>query len=200
MEACILITGFDPFGGEKVNPAWEAVKRLPEIIGGYRVEKLEIPTVFGKAAETVLAEAERVKPRCVLLVGQAGGRDAVTPEKIAINCRSASIPDNAGNQPENEAVLPGGPDGIFTALPVHDIVKTMKTEGYCVKLSYSAGVFVCNDTFYLTAAALQEKGIPVDFIHVPYLPEQAKGSTPAMPPEETVKTLARFAELAVQGL
>ena len=95
----LLITGFDPFGGASINPAWEAVKLLPKQIGDYEIYKLEIPTVFGLAAETVLAKAEKLQPDVILCIGQAGGRAAVTPERIAVNIRDAKIRDNAGNQP-----------------------------------------------------------------------------------------------------
>ena len=107
----LLITGFDPFGGETVNPSWEAVSRLPDTVGPYRLTKLQIPTVFAAAADAVLAAAENVD--VILCVGQAGGRDAVTPERIAVNVASAAIPDNAGNRPAEVPILPGGPDGIF---------------------------------------------------------------------------------------
>ena len=102
MERKLLITGFDPFGGESINPAWEAVRRLPEQIGEFSVRKLQIPTVFGKASEQVLAQAAQIQPDVILCVGQAGGRAAVTPERIAVNIRDARIADNAGNQPKGK--------------------------------------------------------------------------------------------------
>ena len=114
----LLITGFDPFGGETVNPSWEAVSRLPDVIGPYRLTKLQIPTVFGQAAERVLAAARLDAPDVILCVGQAGGREAVTPERIAINCMDARIPDNAGNQPAGEYVVPDGPAAYFATVPV----------------------------------------------------------------------------------
>jgi redox-regulated HSP33 family molecular chaperone len=112
----LIITGFDPFGGETVNPSWEAVRRLPDIVGDYRLTKLQIPTVFAVAAETVLTAAAADAPDVILCVGQAGGRDAVTPERIAVNMASARIPDNAGNQPVESPILPGAPDGIIEKL------------------------------------------------------------------------------------
>ena len=117
----LLITGFDPFGGECMNPSWEAVSRLPDVIGDYRLTKLQIPTVFGLAAERVLAAAQADNPDVILCVGQAGGRDAVTPERIAINCMDARITDNAGNQPREVPVVHGGADGMFSTVPVRSM-------------------------------------------------------------------------------
>ena len=109
MEKRLLITGFDPFGGESINPAWEAVKRLPDMVGEYVLCKLQIPTVFSLAGERVLNEAARIQPDTILCIGQAGGRSAITPERIAVNIRDARIPDNHGNQPRGEFVDPHGP-------------------------------------------------------------------------------------------
>ena len=106
----LLITGFDPFGGETINPSWEAVKLLPEFVGEYEVHKMEIPTVVALAAKIVLEKAEEVHPDVILCIGQAGGRSAVTPERIGINIRSARLPDNAGNQPVEQTIVPDGPD------------------------------------------------------------------------------------------
>ena len=116
--AKLLITGFDPFGGEKINPAWEAVKQLPDRVGAFDLYKLEIPTVFGMAAEKVLEAAQIIRPDVILCIGQAGGRASVTPERIAVNIRDAKIPDNAGNCPVGEFVDPNGPSAIFATVPV----------------------------------------------------------------------------------
>ena len=141
----LLITGFDPFGGADRNPSREAVMALPDVIGDYTLIKLEIPTVFGLAAETVLRAAEALCPDVILCVGQAGGRAAITPEVVAINLREARIPDNHGNQPQNLPVIEGGPAAYFSTLPVRHMVEAVKEEGIPCALSYSAGVFVCND-------------------------------------------------------
>ena len=113
----LLNTGFDPFGGERINPSWEAVKDLPDRIGDLQITKMEIPTVFSLAAEKVLAAANELDPDVVLCIGQAGGRGAVTPEVIGINLREARIPDNSGNQPVNTPVIPGGPAAYFAIVP-----------------------------------------------------------------------------------
>ena len=114
----LLITGFDPFGGESINPAWEAVSRLPDRIGTWEIHRLQIPTVFGKAGEVLLAKAEALLPDAIISVGQAGGRKAVTPEMVAVNLRYGSIADNAGVRPQDEPVVSGGPAAYFATLPV----------------------------------------------------------------------------------
>ena len=185
----LLITGFDPFGGESVNPSWEAVRQLPDRIGQYELTKMQIPTVFGKAFEDVLAAAEELKPDAVISVGQAGGRDSVTPEVVAINLREAGIPDNEGNQPVNVPVIPGGPAAYFATIPVRDMVRAVKDAGIPCKLSYTAGAFVCNDVLYSMLHHCRETTTQVGFIHVPYLPRQAKENVPSMEEETIIKAL-----------
>ncbi len=182
----LLITGFDPFGGQKLNPSWEAVKLLPEEIGNFRLHKLMIPTVFGEAAEGVLSVAKELRPDVILSVGQAGGRDAITPERIGINLRSASLPDNAGNQPAQEPVIEGGPDGIFSTLPVEEMVKAIRAAGDPASVSNTAGTFVCNDVLYTLLHHYAGTPTRVGFVHLPYLPEQGE---PNLPLEAMVKAL-----------
>ena len=176
----LLITGFDPFGGETVNPSWEAVRRLPETVNGWQIHKQQIPTVFGKAAEVVLAAAEEVKPDAILCIGQAGGRSAVTPEVVAINLREARIADNKGVQPVNVPVIPGGPAAYFATAPVREMVNAITAEGIDAALSYSAGAFVCNDVLYTLLHRYNGTDTRVGFIHVPFLPTQAKNNQPSM--------------------
>jgi pyroglutamyl-peptidase len=185
----ILITGFDPFGGESVNPAREAVLRLPDAVGGYEITKLEIPTVFGLAAETVLQAAEELCPHAILCVGQAGGRAAVTPEVVAINLREASIPDNAGNIPVNTPVIENAPAAYFATLPVRDMVQAVKEKGIPCTLSYSAGTFVCNDLLYTLLHRYRDTDVQVGFVHIPYLPEQAREGKPSMELDTVVEAL-----------
>ena len=144
----LLITGFDPFGGESINPSWEAVKALPETIGTWQLTKLEVPTVFGKAGETVLAAAEKLHPDAVLCVGQAGGRAAITPELVAINLRYGRIADNAGCAPMDEPVWPDGPAAYFSTLSPEIMRDAILAAGIDATVSNSAGAFVCNDTLY----------------------------------------------------
>ena len=176
----LLITGFDPFGGETVNPSWEAVSRLPDSIGDYRLTKLQIPTVFSLAARTVLDAAGDQIPDVILCIGQAGGRDAVTPERVAINMASATIADNAGVSPREEPILPGGPDGIFATVPVARMAEAIRDAGLPGKISNTAGTFVCNDTLYRLLHHFAGTAVRAGFIHVPWLPEQAKEGAPSM--------------------
>ena len=185
----LLITGFDPFGGEQLNPSWEAVKDLPDRIGDLQITKMEIPTVFGLAAEKVLATANELYPDVVLCIGQAGGRGAVTPEVIGINLREARIPDNSGNQPVNTPVIPGGPAAYFATVPVREMVKAIRSEDIPAALSYSAGAFVCNDVLYTLLRRFHGSGTRVGFIHVPFLPQQAINGQPSMPQEQIVRAL-----------
>ena len=185
----LLITGFDPFGGADRNPSREAVMALPDVIGDSTIIKLEIPTVFGLAAETVLRAATDLRPDAILCVGQAGGRANITPEVVAINLREASIPDNHGNQPKNTPVVEGGPAAYFSTLPVRDMVEGIQAAGVPAALSYSAGVFVCNDLLYTLLHHYDGTDIRVGFIHIPYLPEQAGEGVASLPLEDTAKGL-----------
>ena len=182
----LLITGFDPFGGEKINPSWEAVKLLPETIGDYMLYKQEIPTIFGLAAQRVLEKVGQIQPDVILCIGQAGGRDAVTPERIGINIRNARIPDNAGNQPREEVIAPGGADGIFSTVPVANMASAIQDAGLPGNVSNTAGAFVCNDTLYTLLHHFAGTSVRVGFIHVPYLPEQG---TPNLPLERIADAL-----------
>ncbi|MBE6557599.1 MAG: pyroglutamyl-peptidase I [Ruminococcaceae bacterium] len=185
----LLVTGFDPFGGQPVNPAREAVLRLPDTVGGYEITKLEIPTVFGLAAETVLQAAEELRPHAILCVGQAGGRSAVTPEVVAINLREATIPDNAGNVPVNTSVIENAPAAYFASLPVRDMVQAVKERGIPCALSYTAGTFVCNDLLYTLLHHYRDSDVRVGFVHIPYLPEQAGEGVPSMELSTVVEAL-----------
>lgn len=190
----LLITGFDPFGGENINPSWEAVKFLQETIGEYDLTKLQIPTVFGQAAAAVLAAAETLRPDVILSIGQAGGRRGITPEVVAINLREASIADNRGNQPVNAAVVESGPDAYFATVPVREMVKGITGAGLPGTLSYSAGAFVCNDVLYTLLHHYHGTATRVGFIHVPFLPEQARENVPSMPLEQIVHGLTAAIE------
>ena len=185
----LLITGFAPFGGEPINPSWEAVKELPDHIGEYQITKMEIPTVFGAAAEKILTLAAELAPDVIISVGQAGGRKAVTPEVIGINLREARIPDNIGNQPVNIPVIPNGPDAYFSTLPVREMVAAICSEEIPAALSYSAGAFVCNDVLYTLLHHYKGTHVRVGFIHVPYLPQQAVNGHPSMSQEQILRAL-----------
>lgn len=185
----LLITGFEPFGGENVNPSFEAVKLLPDKIGDYELTKLLVPVVFGKAGETVLKAAESLNPDAVICVGQAAGRAAVTPELVAINIRFASIPDNEGAKPEDVPVIPGGPAAYFSTLPVRAMAKAISDAGIPGAVSYSAGAYVCNDLLYSVLHHYENSLVKAAFIHVPLIPEQAKDGRPSLPLSDIVKAL-----------
>lgn len=191
----VLVTGFDPFGGERVNPAFQAVQRLGDEIGGAAVVKLELPTVFGLAGERLEAAIEAHRPGLVLCVGQAGGSAALTVERLAVNLQDASLPDNAGNCPVDEPVRPGGPAAYFSTLPVKEIVAALRANGIPAALSYSAGTYVCNSLMYtlLDLAARKYPHMRGGFLHVPYSPEQAAqkpAGTPSMDPNQVSRGLA----------
>ena len=184
----LLITGFEPFGGEEINPSWEVVSRLTDEINGYTLTKLRIPVVFGKAAEAVLAVAEKINPDAILCVGQAGGRGAITPELVAINLRYAKIPDNQGWEPKDEPVIAGGSVAYFSTLPVRQMAEAISAAGIASQLSYSAGAYVCNDLLYTLLAHYQGSSTKVGFVHIPYATEQ--GKEPAMEMEDMIKGLS----------
>ena len=192
----LLITGFDPFGGETVNPSWEAVKLLPRQIGRFAVTKLQIQTKFSVAAREILEAAQEQNPDVILSVGQAGGRDSITPEVVAINLREASIADNAGILAQNEPVIQGAPAAYFATVPVRNMVAAVKNAGIPCKLSYSAGAFVCNDTLFALLHRFDGTKTQVGFIHVPFLPEQAKEGIPSLPLEKIVEAL----KIAIEAL
>lgn len=183
----LLITGFEPFGGEEINPSWDAVCQLPDRIGSYCLTKLHIPVVFGKSAETVLAKAEEICPDVILCIGQAGGRSAITPELVGINLRHASIPDNEGFQPQDSPIIPGGENAYFSTLPVRKMAEAIASAGIPAQVSYSAGAYVCNDLIYTLLVHFQNSNTKVGFIHVPYSTEQ--GKIPAMDIKDIVKGL-----------
>ncbi|ARN89416.1 pyroglutamyl-peptidase I [Levilactobacillus brevis] len=170
----LLITGFDPFGGEKTNPAIEAVKRLPAAIAGATVVPLEIPTVFGTCAEVVRQAIITERPDVVLSVGQAGGRSALTPERIAINLDDGRIPDNAGFQPIDQPIQPNGPAAYFTQLPVKAMAQAIRQAGLPSHVSTTAGTYVCNHIMYQVQhlRATEFPQLQAGFIHIPFLPEQ----------------------------
>ena len=170
----LLITGFDPFGGEKTNPAIEAVKRLPAAIAGATVVPLEIPTVFGTCAEVVRQAIITERPDVVLSVGQAGGRSALTPERIAINLDDGRIPDNAGFQPIDQPIQPNGPAAYFTQLPVKAMARAIRQAGLPSHVSTTAGTYVCNHIMYQVQhlRATEFPQLQAGFIHIPFLPEQ----------------------------
>lgn len=187
----ILVTGFDSFGGEKVNPALEAVKSLPSVIQGAEIRWVEIPTVFYKSAEVLEAEIIRHQPDVILCIGQAGGRASLTPERVAINQDDARIPDNQGNQPIDTPIRLDGEAAYFSTLPIKAMVQAIKEVGLPATVSNTAGTFVCNHLMYQTLY-LADKKFPhmrAGFMHIPYMTEQVinKPNTASMNLADIVK-------------
>ncbi|GEP84092.1 putative pyrrolidone-carboxylate peptidase [Staphylococcus piscifermentans] len=180
----ILVTAFDPFGGEATNPALEAVKLLPEKIAQHEITKLEIPTVFHKSADKIDEILKENKYDVVLAIGQAGGRYHLTPERIGINIDDARIPDNENNQPIDVPIQSDGAAAYFSNLPVKKMTQAIKDAGIPASLSNTAGTFVCNHILYQLGylQATQYPDIQFGFIHVPYIPEQVvdKPDKPSM--------------------
>jgi len=194
----ILITGFDAFGGESINPASEALQHLERsgsCIGrGIEVITREIPTVFGASAQAVREAVQDIMPYAVISIGQAGGAHGIRVERVALNINDARIADNAGSRPIDSPIEPDGPIAYWASIPVREVVEAIRQEGIPATLSYSAGTFVCNHVFYSTCHFVASRGlsIKVGFIHVPYLPEQAveRDAVPSMSQECIVAALA----------
>jgi len=197
----ILVTGFDPFGGEAVNPAYEAVKLLPKSIKGSEIITIEIPTVFGRGAEMVEKAIVEYKPNAVVCIGQAGGRSCISIERIGVNLKEASIPDNDGNQPADEKIKEDGENAYFATIPVKAMVNNVRKNGIPSHLSYTAGTYVCNDVMYSLLYMLDKKykDIKGGFIHVPYATEQVvnKANNIASMP---VQTIAKGLEYAIEAI
>ena len=171
----ILLTGFDPFGGEPINPSWEAVRALHgKRIGGHRVVARQLPTEFAASLRLLQAAMREVKPAIVLGVGQAGGRPQLSLERVAINLQDARIPDNAGAQPVDEPVIADGPAAYFSTLPIKAMLEALLLAGLPAEISHSAGTYVCNHIAYaMLHLASKRRGVRAGFIHIPYLPTQA---------------------------
>lgn len=200
----LLITGFEPFGGETVNPSWQAVARLPEQIGAAELVRLELPTVFARSAAVLADAVERYAPDVALCVGQAGGREGVTVEKVAINYADADCPDNAGVCPHGETLVPGGPVAYFATVPVQAMIENVRAHGLPCKISYSAGAYVCNSVLYRTLhlAAQRYPAMKVGFVHVPYSDEQLAGRDclwPRMPLADITRAVYYAAQATVGG-
>lgn len=188
----LLLTAFDPFGGETINPALEAVKLIPDRIDDITIIKAEIPTVFDKSIR-ILTDAIRIhQPDAVLCIGQAGGRTAITPERVAINIDDAGIPDNEGNQPIDRTIRTDGAPAYFATLPIKAMAAGIREAGIPSKISNSAGTFVCNHLMYGLLYTLDKHypDVKGGFIHVPYIPSQVKDHPfPSMELSEIVRGL-----------
>ena len=199
----ILVTGFDPFGGEPINPAIESVKKLPDNIAGAEIIKLEIPTVRGKSLEKIEKAIQEHNPDIILSVGQAGGRFDITVERVGINMDDFRIPDNEGNQVIDDPVFSDGDNAYFVKLPVKAMVQNIQKNKIPASVSYTAGTFVCNHVLYgvLYLVEKKYKGKKSGFIHIPFLPEQVvdKKNMPSMELNTIVTGLTAAIEAIVEN-
>ncbi|MDO4336584.1 MAG: pyroglutamyl-peptidase I [Eubacteriales bacterium] len=197
----LLLTAFDPFGGEPINPALEAVKLVPDQIGSAEIVKLKVPTVFRKSIAVVTEAIAKEQPDAVLCIGQAGGCFDLTLERVAINLDDARIQDNEGNQPIDLPIYENGAPAYFSTLPIKAMVHNIRSAGIPASVSNSAGTFVCNHLMYgvLHALAHNDPGIRGGFMHVPFIPSQVVNRadpTPCM----SLETIAAGIEAAISAI
>jgi pyroglutamyl-peptidase len=174
----ILLTGFDPFDGEAINPSWELARALSgetlrEAGAQAQVHALRLPCAFGQAADVLHIALRELQPAMVLSIGQAGGRCDLSMERVAINLDDARIPDNRGAQPVDQPIATDGPAAYFSTLPIKAMVAAVRAAGVPASVSHTAGTFVCNHAFYALQHALRDSTVCSGFMHIPYLPEQA---------------------------
>lgn len=199
----VLITGFDPFGGETTNPSFEAVNSLPDEIKGIHIVKKEIPTEFYRSKDVLLDLINQYKPIAIINVGQAGGRNSISIERYAFNMMDASIPDNAGNQPKREIISVGGAEKIETVLDFDTLKREIVSSGIPCVVSESAGLYVCNYVMYTMLLESKRANFISGFIHVPYSKEQVKDKkqeTPYLDIEEMTKALEIVIEQTINSL
>lgn len=172
----VLMTAFEPFEGESINPSWEAVRSFDgKVIDGARVVTRQLPVAYSRCGAVLMQALEALQPDLILCIGQAGGRTDITVERVAINIDDARIPDNEGHQPIDQPVVVGGPAAYFSTLPIKAMVAAIREVGIPASVSQTAGTFTCNHVMYrlLHWLATQQSNARGGFIHIPYLPEQA---------------------------
>ncbi len=196
----VLLTGFEPFGGEKLNASAEIVRHLHgAVIGGHRVQAALLPCVFGPAVTELRKQIRAVRPALVVCLGQAAGRAEITPERVALNVDDARIPDNAGRQSVDRPVVRGGPAAYWSTLPVKAIVQALRAEGLPAAVSQTAGTFVCNHAFYgLMHALRRQRRVRGGFIHVPVLPAQARRGQPSLALDRAVPGIRTAVAVALR--
>ncbi len=196
----VLLTGFEPFGGDQRNPSGEVAGALDgRMIAGHRVVGAVLPCVFRAANAEVRKLLRRHRPELVICLGLATGRTGITPERIAINLDDARIPDNAGGRPVDRPVVPGGPAAYWSTLPIKAMVAALRAQGLPAGVSQTAGTFVCNHVFYGLMHALRgQRRVRGGFVHLPCLPEQARAGEPSLPLATLVDGTAALVEVALQ--
>jgi pyroglutamyl-peptidase len=195
-----LVTGFEPFGADAINPSREAVLRLPALLGDLAIETRILPTVFGRAIAALEDALVTTRPDIVLCAGLAGGRAELSLERVAINVNDARIPDNDGQQPIDCPIAAGGPTAYFTGLPVKAAVRALREAGLPAIVSNTAGTFVCNHVFYGLMHLVASRRLPLrgGFLHVPYLPEQAANFGGVQVPSMALADIARGIEIILR--
>ncbi len=196
----VLVTGFEPFGGEAVNASIEAVRRLPQRIGAMEIVTAELPTSYSSSIPALAAAIARTNPDLVLCVGQAGDRAALCVERVAINLQDARTPDNDGAQPVDVPIAANGPAAYLATLPVRAAVAALHAAELPAQLSMSAGTFVCNHVFYglMRLAVASKPAFRAGFLHVPCLPGQAAPGAPSLPLEDIVRGILIVLESAAK--
>ena len=196
----ILVTGFEPFGGESENPSQEIAQQLNgHVVARHRLIGRILPCVFGAANQELRGLLDEFQPAAVICVGQAGGRKEITPERVAINVDDARIPDNAGAQPVDRPVVPRGPAAYWSTLPIKAIVRALRARGIPAAVSQTAGTFVCNHVFYgLMHELRRQKKVRGGFIHVPFLPEQARAGQPSLTLETMTAAIGAAVAVALR--
>ena len=186
-----LVTGFDAFGGDTVNPSSAAIAKLKRKFGRVAVHTAILPTSYARSAIVLRGAIHEVNPDIVLCVGQAGGRNELSLERVAINVQDARIKDNDGKQPIDREVVRDGPAAHFATLPIKACVAEMRRAGLPAVVSNTAGTFVCNHILYALMDIIRQRPTPTrgGFLHIPYLPEQASrvGGAPSMALDDIVR-------------
>lgn len=198
----ILLTAFDPFGGDQINPAQEAVRRVRDTIDGVKIVKVDVPVVFHKSIDTVYAAMKAEQPDVTLCIGQAGGRFEITPERVAVNVDDGRIPDNEGNQPVDVPVFADGAPAYFAKLPIKAMVEKIRAAGIPASVSNTAGTYVCNHLMYGVLYHIQKEfpDMRGGFIHVPFIHEQVltRANTPSLSTDDIVTGLEAAIEAIIQ--
>lgn len=195
----ILVTAFEPFGSQALNPALEVLRCLPDQLAGAELIRLPVPVVFGLAAQTVIQAIEEYQPQACLMLGLAGGRAEISLERAALNVDDARIPDNYGEQPQDQPIDPHGPAAYFTTLPFRAMIAAVLQQGVPAGVSNSAGTYVCNHLMYAVLHHIAQHGLAVraGFMHLPFLPQQA-AAEPNNPPSLPLDALILAVETCLR--
>lgn len=194
----LLITGFDPFGHYQINPSWQVVQSLPDVIGDFSLTKLMLPNIYGLESRMLLEKAQEIEPDIILMTGMDSGTTKIHIDTVAINIQDALIEDNMGHKPWNKPIIEDAPTAYFATIPAHELVRQLQKEKLPVHLGYSIGGYVCNDVFYTVAHHFVNTNTKFGFIHIPLLPQMVWDEKEALPLEQSLKIVTRIIELLVE--